>query len=821
MRAPVQQRMIGWPGAPVYAQAPTRSRRGQLSHLILLLLIIAFGAVLRFLFLSRPPIWGDESSTLGRTIGTFQQLCQILPTDGFAPFHYELYWWLHNHFIMTPFMMRLVPTIAGILTIPAMYFLARMLATRRVALLAALFTACSAWMLNYSRDAKMYSELWLFCTLNYACFLWWCKNKQPLAWWCFVVTGVAMLGLDALGFIVIGVELLWYITQRRVHWLSSLAYLLALAIMLAGPIGYFHYFSDWHRQNVDWTTYNLGQTGMGYLVNLVAPFLYCYQFHGEAFSAPGVPSVLVMKIAVIGVTLAAAIVILGALPWRARRSAAGAGSFELGAPPDEPARPRTDPARNRPGSPSFSSPPVAVTEIPAEPWWRVLLWLLAATFVPAYGWYCLTMSGFATPADWMHGIDSLMHGLWPWFIISTAVVGAFCMARRQLSATLAVLLVIFLILFIGASLQQGAWTDVPVILASLGSLLILPWFLVASLAVSVALLWYYCAPRGFAQMKSSILFLCAAIAIDLIVAFLVALIMSLVLASAQPQSLGSQDLLHRWTALLLNPLILLLAMCLPIFISAARGSVDMRKRLLRWSAFLGVIAAILLICQGIAMCVHPLAQTVWVPRYLGAIWPPACVGLMILLDRLPTRGMVAAALIALIGLNLFSFSARVFADTEPPVGRMVQDITLAHQSNGRILTLTQMGNHAWGGPGFGSLFNDVGTYYEVLSRWENGQSLVSPQEYRNRSSPVLYDFINDASAGMLHRQMAANPHLRRVIIWTDSPAGPQQTGDPFIAYLGPEWKLVHHNHWTGRTHWTWKDLYLYDRWEYQRVTPGK
>ena len=56
--------------------------------------------------------------------------------------------------------LRLLPALAGTFMVPAMYFLARQFLGRRGALLAAAFTAVSAFLNYYSRDAKMYEPTW-------------------------------------------------------------------------------------------------------------------------------------------------------------------------------------------------------------------------------------------------------------------------------------------------------------------------------------------------------------------------------------------------------------------------------------------------------------------------------------------------------------------------------------------------------------------------------------------------------------------------------------------------------------------------------------
>ena len=102
-----------------------------------LLVVTILGGALRFIRLSHPPLLFDEAATWTRVVGSFAELLDILRYDGFAPLHYEIYWVMARFVRLTPEMMRLVPAISGTLMIPAMYFLARQMASPRVAALAA------------------------------------------------------------------------------------------------------------------------------------------------------------------------------------------------------------------------------------------------------------------------------------------------------------------------------------------------------------------------------------------------------------------------------------------------------------------------------------------------------------------------------------------------------------------------------------------------------------------------------------------------------------------------------------------------------------
>src|SRR5687767_8792576 len=82
------------------------------NRFILLALITLLGAFLRFVSLDQPALWGDEAFTFSRVCGSYRQMLDILQTDGFMPLHYSLYWWIGQHWDLSPIVMRLPVAIA-------------------------------------------------------------------------------------------------------------------------------------------------------------------------------------------------------------------------------------------------------------------------------------------------------------------------------------------------------------------------------------------------------------------------------------------------------------------------------------------------------------------------------------------------------------------------------------------------------------------------------------------------------------------------------------------------------------------------------------
>lgn len=396
--------------APTTGYPACSTRHGGRGSLWILGAITLLGGALRFYDIGRPALWGDEAMVFGRTAATYQDLLNRLQIDGFAPLLYELYWVLLRWFEPTPPLMRSVPAIAGTLMIPAMYFLARELAGRRAALLTAALTAVSAYMLNYSRDAKMYMPFWLFIALHAACLLWWLRTARRVAWLAWIAAGLAMVGLHTAGLIIVGIETLMLLTHPRFFPLgifraSRLGRNLAmlplfiggLAIVAAGPAGYYLGFNkwvqrtgglapgvstetddNWNDSGLQWIEpFHRGRTSIDLLMHSTTALLYAYEWPKPAMRREKLPGGELVIPSWISTTFfalviaTAAIAVLGAMPWRS-------------------ANPR--PPRG---------PPDCIA------WWRRLLWLSVWIVVPTYGFYCRSVDNFMPPTAW---IDAL--GQW-------------------------------------------------------------------------------------------------------------------------------------------------------------------------------------------------------------------------------------------------------------------------------------------------------------------------------------------------------------------------------------------------------------------------
>jgi 4-amino-4-deoxy-L-arabinose transferase-like glycosyltransferase len=324
---------------------------------------------LRFSSLDRPEIWYDEAATFHRVTSTYADLLAVLRTDGFVPLHYNLYWLIAQTFTLTPAVMRFAPALAGTLMVPAVYFLASQFVGRRPALLAAAFASVSAWLMVFSHDAKMYMHFWLFVTLHVGSLMWWMGTGRRVPFWCAAASGCAMAGLHATGFLVLGLDLIFFLAHPRTTWKRALAFTLLILLVVAGPAGYylgFNRFADsvganWNWSGIQWVEWrNQGHPTATLLADTAASYLFAYNFIGEpTFGGPDVtpPSRPILLAAYAALAAVAALLLLGLFPWRV-------------GDPDEP-RPLPRPL--------------------------ALFCLTTWLFLPVYVFYCASVVGFASP----------------------------------------------------------------------------------------------------------------------------------------------------------------------------------------------------------------------------------------------------------------------------------------------------------------------------------------------------------------------------------------------------------------------------------------
>ena len=172
-----------------------------LSSILLLLLWIVIGFILRISNLDLKPPWSDEWATLVFSLGnsfrtipldtvisldtllaplelnnntnTHDVVNNLLTESTHPPLYFILnYWWLkifsNDGYLVSIWLARLLSTLLGVLTIPAIFSLSYFLFRSTItAHLSAIFIAISPWHVYLSQEARHYtlSILWIMASL--------------------------------------------------------------------------------------------------------------------------------------------------------------------------------------------------------------------------------------------------------------------------------------------------------------------------------------------------------------------------------------------------------------------------------------------------------------------------------------------------------------------------------------------------------------------------------------------------------------------------------------------------------------------------------
>jgi hypothetical protein len=321
----------------------------------LLLLITGVGAFLRFWRIDQQSYWTDESHTIVRINGTWNQMLASLSTQGFPPGWYCLLrWWTmlveswtgSGAYAFSPAATRLPGAALGALTVPGLYFLARQFTDRKGALLVMLLGAVNPFLVYYSRDIKMYPAMWCFLVWHVALFFKWQTTHRHVLWFpLWVLTGAAMTAMHSMSFFIVGLELVFLLTRPRLRPLDGPLWLTGAGVMSLLPIYWYLHRTNWIEQAVDqgslrgldWITLYTDMSWrtvaslpcshvLGYLYPVYPPdgriiswFGLGYDFNKQlgTRSLPWLASAELWVAAVVG-----AIMVLGLVPWRGMRRSA-------------------------------------------------------------------------------------------------------------------------------------------------------------------------------------------------------------------------------------------------------------------------------------------------------------------------------------------------------------------------------------------------------------------------------------------------------------------------------------------------------------------
>lgn len=149
---------------------------GQSTVVLVLILLVVFGAILRVHGIAYESIWLDEAATWLQTRGDLLGTIILTGKDTYPPLFKLFVFVSVKLFGDAEWALRLPASLFGILCIPASFWLGRLAAGKRVGLIAATITSLSPFAIYYAQEARMYSLLMLASTLFSAATLLWLQR---------------------------------------------------------------------------------------------------------------------------------------------------------------------------------------------------------------------------------------------------------------------------------------------------------------------------------------------------------------------------------------------------------------------------------------------------------------------------------------------------------------------------------------------------------------------------------------------------------------------------------------------------------------------
>lgn len=150
----------------IASDANSQPDRANWIHRLTLLLLVAGGTALRLAHLTAKPYWFDECFSVELARLDWPNFFHVLwwREANMTLYYLLLRVWLH--FGQSEFFIRSLSVLIGAATIPAVYWVARLLYNRRIALIAAALLTFNAYSVRYAQEARSYALFALLATLS-------------------------------------------------------------------------------------------------------------------------------------------------------------------------------------------------------------------------------------------------------------------------------------------------------------------------------------------------------------------------------------------------------------------------------------------------------------------------------------------------------------------------------------------------------------------------------------------------------------------------------------------------------------------------------
>src|ERR1051325_6307627 len=160
------------------------------THWLSLLLLLAASIGVRVFCLTCKPFWFDECFSVELARISWPNFVRLLwwREANMSLYYMLLRTWLH--FGQSPSFIRGLSVLFSVATLPAIYWLARVLYDRKVALITASLFAFNAYSLRYAQEARSYALFLLLATLSSASLIAFLRTPGPRTRLGYVLTSI-------------------------------------------------------------------------------------------------------------------------------------------------------------------------------------------------------------------------------------------------------------------------------------------------------------------------------------------------------------------------------------------------------------------------------------------------------------------------------------------------------------------------------------------------------------------------------------------------------------------------------------------------------
>ncbi|WP_292366634.1 MULTISPECIES: glycosyltransferase family 39 protein [unclassified Methanoculleus] len=176
--------------------------------------LTAIGALLRLYNLGGNSLWLDEAATLSFARQSFLGIWESTAGGEFNP---PLFYWLEHGMLVfgeSEFVLRFLPALLGVLTIPVVYLIGSEFRDRNVGLIAAALLAFSPFHIFYSQEARAYAPMLFFFSLALLFYVRAGKANETRSWVIFGVFSAVAFWMHFYAIVPVAVLILHALVTR-------------------------------------------------------------------------------------------------------------------------------------------------------------------------------------------------------------------------------------------------------------------------------------------------------------------------------------------------------------------------------------------------------------------------------------------------------------------------------------------------------------------------------------------------------------------------------------------------------------------------------